>query len=192
MPRLLDELDAGERDALLDELRSEGRRVLQAAGVPDDAIIFRYGVDARYAGQGNEITIWVGEGEAWPASTEDVVAEFEAEYRRIYGMAIPDVAVEGITWRLSAFATTSIVEPDQSIEPATGDPVAKGTRAMVFGRGVEAVEAPVYDRASLGAGASFDGPCVVEERETTSVIRPGWHVEVAPDGSLLATRKDKS
>lgn len=192
MPRLLDEIDVTERDALLDELRSEGRRVLQAAGVPDDAIIFRYGVDARYSGQGNEITIWVGEGDAWPSTTEEVVADFEAEYRRIYGMAIPDVAVEGITWRLSAFATTSIVEPDQSIEESTGDPVPKGHRPMVFGRGVAAVDAPVYDRSSLGAGASFDGPCVVEERETTSVIRPGWTVVVAPDGSLLANRKDRS
>ena len=192
MPRLLDEIDVAERDALLDELRTEGRRVLQAAGVPNDAIIFRYGVDARYAGQGNEITIWVGEGDAWPSTTDEVVAAFEAEYRRIYGMAIPDVAVEGITWRLSAFATSAIVEPDQSIADATGDPVPKGHRPMVFGRGIAAVDAPVYERAALGAGAAFDGPAVVEERETTSVIRPGWHVVVAPDGSLLATRKDRS
>ncbi len=192
MPRLLDDLDAAERDALLDELRGEGRRVLQAAGVPDDAIIFRYGVDARYAGQGNEITIWVGEGDSWPSSIEDVVADFEAEYRRIYGMAIPDVAVEAITWRLSAFATTSIVEPDHSIPAVDGVPVPTGHRAMVFGRGMAPVDAPVYGRATLGAGASFSGPAVVEERETTSVIRPGWDVEVAPDGSLLATRKDRS
>ncbi len=192
MPRLLASIDVGERDALLDELRSEGRRVLQAAGVPDDAIIFRYGVDARYAGQGNEITIWVGEGDAWPATADDVATAFASEYRRIYGMAIPDVAIEGITWRLSAFATTSIVEPDQSIEPASGEPIPKGTRPMVFGRGMVAIEAPVYDRATLGAGAAFDGPAVVEERETTSVIRPGWSVVVAPDGSLLATRKGQS
>ncbi|MFT7475557.1 MAG: N-methylhydantoinase A [Verrucomicrobiales bacterium] len=192
MPRMLANIDVGERDLLLDELRSEGRRVLQAAGVPDDAIIFRYGVDARYSGQGNEITIWVGEGDAWPATANDVATAFESEYRRIYGMAIPDVAIEGITWRLSAFATTSIVEPDQSIEPASGEPTPKSTRPMVFGRGIAAVEAPVYDRASLGAGATFDGPAVVEERETTSVIRPGWSVVVAPDGSLLATRKDRS
>jgi N-methylhydantoinase A len=34
----------------------------------------------------------------------------------------------------------------------------------------------------------FSGPAVVEERGTTSVIRPGWAVEVADDGSLIATR----
>jgi N-methylhydantoinase A len=45
----------------------------------------------------------------------------------------------------------------------------------------------VYKRDQLGAGATFSGPCVVEERETTAVIRPGWNVEVGPDGSLIAT-----
>ena len=189
MPRQIDTVDAAERDALLTDLRDEGRRVLQAAGVPDGDIVFRYGVDARYSGQGNEITIWVGEGAEWPATAENVVAAFESEYRRIYGMTIPDVSVEAITWRLSASATTSVVEPDNSIAPASGDPRPTGTRPMVFGRGVDAIDAPVYDRASLGAGATFAGPAVVEERETTSVIRPGWNVEVATDGSLIATRR---
>ncbi|MDX2379975.1 MAG: hydantoinase/oxoprolinase family protein [Acidimicrobiia bacterium] len=188
MPRLVDKVDPVERDRLLDELRDEGRRVLRAAGVPDDAIVFRYGVDARYAGQGNEITIWVGEGETWPATADDVTTTFETEYRRIYGMAIPDVAVEAITWRLSASATTSLVEPDDSITAHAGEVVPKSTRQMVFARGAAPVDAPVYVRSSLGAGARFTGPAVVEERETTSVIRPGWDVEVATDGSLIATR----
>ncbi len=61
--RRLDGIDESERDAVLDELRTEGRRVLAAAGVPEEAVRFRYGVDARYAGQGNEITVWVGEGD---------------------------------------------------------------------------------------------------------------------------------
>jgi N-methylhydantoinase A len=189
MPRLIDKVTDADRDALLDDLREEGRRVLRAAGVPDDAINFRYGVDARYAGQGNEITIWVGEGDSWPASAAEVTASFELEYRRIYGMTIPDVAVEAITWRLSVSATTSVVEPDDSIANHEGDVTPKSFRPMVFSRGSDAIEAPVYDRASLGAGATFAGPAVVEERETTSVIRPGWNVEVAADGSLIAMKQ---
>ena len=60
-----------ERDAVLDELRAEGRRVLLAAGVPADAVRFRYGADVRYAGQGNEVTVWVGDEaniDVWPAT----------------------------------------------------------------------------------------------------------------------------
>lgn len=188
LPRLIDGIDVAERDALLDELRSEGRRVLSAAGVPDEDVVFRYGVDTRYAGQGNEITIWVGEGDQWPATSEDVHDAFETEYKRIYGMTIPDVAVEAITWRLSATATTAPVEPDYQLSEASGPPSPASHRPMVFGRGQDPIDTPVYSRPDLGAGAKFSGPAVVEERETTSVIRPGWDVEVAPDGSLIATR----
>jgi N-methylhydantoinase A len=188
LPRRLDTVDPAERDAVLDELRAEGRRVLSAAGVPDDAVRFRYGLDARYAGQGNEITIWVGEGDAWPATDEAVRAAFDAEYRRIYGLTIPDVAIEAVTWRLSASATTTIVEPGSSVTAADGPPTPIGHRPMTFNRNTAPVDAPVYRRSDLGAGAHFDGPAVVEERETTSVIRPGWSVEVAADGSLIATR----
>ena len=189
LPRMIDTVDPAERDALLDELRTEGRRVLSAAGVPDTDVRFRYGIDARYAGQGNEITIWVGEGEEWPATPEQVTEAFEAEYRRIYGMTIPDVAVQAVTWRLSASADTNIVEPSNELAAADGTPEPIGHRPMIFNRGVDAVDAPVYRRADLGAGATFEGPAVVEERETTSVIRPGWSVEVAADGSLIATRR---
>jgi N-methylhydantoinase A len=189
LPRLIDSVDPGERDSLLEELRSEGRRVLLAAGVPQDAVVFRYGVDARYAGQGNEITVWVGEGESWPATADDVTAAFVEEYQRIYGMAIPDVLIEVVTWRLAASASTSVVEPDTTLAASTGEPVPLKSRAVVFGRGQDAVDTPVYQRSDLGAGATFPGPAIVEERETTSVIRPGWDVEVASDGSLIATRR---
>jgi N-methylhydantoinase A len=186
--RRLDALDETERDALLDELRDEGRRVLSAAGVPDVDVRFRYGVDARYSGQGNEVTVWVGEGEAWPATASEVRAAFEAEYRRIYGLAIPDVDVEAVTWRLSAFAAKPAVEPAVAAAGSFGVAEPSGTRSVVFGRGQDPVDVTVFARDALGVDATFDGPAVVEERETTTVIRPGWSVEVAADGSLIATR----
>lgn len=188
MPRRLDAVDANERDDLLDSLRSEGRRVLSAAGAAADAVHFRYGVDARYAGQGNELTIWVGEGADWPSTNEEVVAQFETEYRRVYGLAIPDVGVEIVTWRIAATATQTVVDPSP-IALGTGEFAPISTRPVVFGRTSETQETPVYRRADLPAGATFAGPAIVEERETTAVIRPDWDVEVATDGSLVATRR---
>ena len=188
MPRLIDRVDVSARDGLLDELRGEGRRVLSAAGVPGADVRFRYGLDARYSGQGNEITVWVGTGEAWPASDADVRAAFETEYRRIYGMTIPDVAIEAVTWRLSAYAEKVQVRPDTGATGAAGEAEPVSRRPVVFARGADAVDVPVYRRQDLGVGAVFAGPAIVEERETTTVIRPGWRAEVASDGSLVATR----
>ena len=188
MPRLLDSVDATERDGLLDELRGEGRRVLSAAGVPAGDVHFRYGLDARYSGQGNEITVWLGSGESWPATGTEVRSAFELEYRRIYGMTIPDVAIEAVTWRLSAYAEKAQVRPDTGATGAAGAAQPVSRRPVVFERGSAAVDVPVYRRQDLGVGAAFAGPAIVEERETTTVIRPGWRAEVATDGSLVATR----
>ena len=188
MPRLLGSVDGAERDRLLDELRGEGRRVLLAAGVPEAEVRFRYGLDARYSGQGNEITVWLGSGESWPASDSVVVEAFEAEYRRIYGMTIPDVEIEAVTWRLSAYAAEAAVAPEvvAGAPGGTAEPVSH--RPAVLQRGSDPLVVPVYRRQDLGVGAAFEGPAIVEERETTTVIRSGWRTEVAPDGSLVATR----
>jgi N-methylhydantoinase A len=186
MVRPLATIAPADRDALLDELRTEGRRVLSAAGVSATDIRFRYGVDARYVGQGNEITIWVGEGDAWPASPDEVVAAFERDYRRIYGLTIPDVGVEVVTWRLSAYAPAAPVEPHAIVGTTIAEPHT--TRPVRFSRGADAVATPVYRRPELGVGQRLDGPAIVEERETTAVIRPGWQAHVAADGSLIAER----
>ena len=188
MVRSLAGIDPAERDALLDELRDEGRRVLAAAGVAADAIRFRYGLDARYQGQGNEITIWVGEGndDRWPTTDDAVTEAFETDYRRIYGLTIPDVGVEAVTWRLSAYAPAADVEPTTVVNTSVGAPIR--TRPVRFSRGADAVDTPVFRRGDLGLGQRIEGPAIVEERETTAVIRPGWTASVLADGSLLAER----
>ena len=176
--------DLDERNQLLTELRDEGTRVLSAAGVASKNIRFRYGVDARYLGQGNEITIWVGEGNDWTATIREVVELFETDYRRIYGLTIPDVGVEAVTWRLSAFAAASPVEPRTVV--SSTDAAPHHTRPVRYSRGTDPIDTPVYRRTELGLGQRIVGPAIVEERETTAVIRPQWVAHVTADGSLVA------
>lgn len=185
MQRRLDAIDPAERNALLDDLREEGRRVLAAAGSSPDAVRFRYGLDARYTGQGNEVTVWVGDGDRWPVDDAAVLDAFESEYRRIFGLTIPDVPIEIVTWRLAVSADADDIVPEPVASGSGAEPFAH--RPVVFGRDLDPIDTPVYRRHDLGGGDSFSGPAIVEERETTAVIRPGWHVEVAPDGSLIAT-----
>jgi N-methylhydantoinase A len=130
--------------------------------------------------------VWVGEGDHWPVDDDAVLAAFEAEYRRIYGLTIPDVSIEVVTWRLSVSAAVEGVTPESLATGVGATPT--GSRPVVFGRGRESLDTPVYRRADLGAGARFEGPAIVEERETTAVIRPVWRVEVGADGRLVATR----
>ena len=189
MVRPIKGIDEAERDALLNELRDEGRRVLIAAGADPSSVTFRYGIDARYIGQGNEITIWMGEGNQWPGNTVDVVAAFEADYRRIYGLTIPDVGVEAVTWRLSAYAKADEFEPLVELSDKPGAP--HGSRAVRFTRQGQPIMTPVYRRSDIGRGQVIEGPVIIEERETTAVIRPNWTVTLGNDGSVIADRKVK-
>src|SRR3954451_13256714 len=82
MVRSFDAIDETERDSVLSELRAEGRRVLLAAGVRADGVRFRYGADVRYAGQGNEVTVWLQTDDtdidAWPATAAQLREAFES------------------------------------------------------------------------------------------------------------------
>ena len=73
---------------------------------------------------------------------------------------------------------------------AAGHGDVLSTRPVRFARGAEPVDTPVYRRSDLGLGQQIVGPAIVEERETTAVIRAGWVATVAADGSLVAERGD--
>jgi N-methylhydantoinase A len=97
------------------------------------------------------------------------------------------VRFEVVSWRVAGWAPPPADEV-AALPAATGTPTRHATRRARFDRGSDAVDVPVFRRDDLGVGATVSGPAIVEERETTSVIRPGWTMQVAADGSLIATR----
>ena len=183
--RRLDAITPDERGQLLDQMTAEAREVLSSAGVSEASIVFRYGIDARYHGQGNEITVWLDPGAQWPETLDDIEKRFGELYATVYGMTIPDVPVEVVTWRVSAFAPEPAVALAVTGELTT-EPVPKARRPVRFQRGEPAVDTPVYDRHKLGPGTRMIGPALIEERETTAVLRAGWVATVAGDGSIIA------
>jgi N-methylhydantoinase A len=185
--RELETVDPAERDALLREMCDEGRRVLADAGVPAGEVRFRFGIDARYRGQAHELTIWVGEADAWPVTLEETMRQYSEEYARVYGLSIPDVPVEVVTWRVAAWAPAPVIDLPALSSGKVG--VAQSQRPVRFEREREPVDTPIYERSTLGAGARIAGPALIQERETTVVLRPGWNAEVTDDGSVVALRE---
>jgi N-methylhydantoinase A len=114
------------------------------------------------------------------------LARYDTEYKKVYGLAIPDVAVEVVTWRISASAPAPVVTTTVSSSSSTLRP--KRERAVIFDRHQEAHMVAVYERRDLPVGAVLEGGCIVEQRDTTTVLRPGWRAEMSADGSLIATR----
>ena len=167
MPRRLDAIDPAERDAMLEDLRAEGRRVLAAAG-SSRAVRYRYGLDARYAGQGNEVTVWVAEGSAWTLDDAAVLAAFETEYRRIFGLTIPDVPVEIVTWRLAISADADPVEPNP-VSAGTARSRSAPGRSCSAGRWTPSTPRCTAAANSAPATASADPPSSKNAR------RPPWY-----------------
>jgi N-methylhydantoinase A len=152
-----------------------------------DPVPLRHGRSLSGAGQRDHHLGRRGQRRPLAGTTDAEVTEaFESDYRRIYGLTIPDVGVEAVTWRLSAYAPAASVEPTAVVGTEAGAPIR--TRPVRFSRGADPIDTPVYRRVDLGLGQHVDGPAIVEERETTAVIRPGWTASVLADGSLLAER----
>ena len=170
-----------ERDALLDELRAEGRRVLAAAGVADDrSVPLRARRPLPRPGQrGHDLG---RRGRRVAGRRRRGRRALRARYRRIYGLTIPDVRVEVVTWRLVRLRRRPTVEPQPSSGRAPGEP--HGTRAGALRpRRRRGRHAGVPAAATSASGSASTGPAIVEERETTAVIRPGWSSRSPSDGS---------
>ena len=94
-----------------------------------------------------------------------------------------------VNFRLAAVG--SIAKPRlREIDPASGpaSEARKGTRPVWFGRAGGFVATPVYDRSRLGADHRFEGPAIVEEMDSTTLVLPGYAVTVDRFANLLVTR----
>ncbi|WP_435347406.1 hydantoinase/oxoprolinase family protein [Haloarchaeobius sp. HRN-SO-5] len=163
--------------------RGRGQDRLAAESRTGGDVQFERSVDLRYAGQSFELTVPVPSGELDEATLGTVVERFHDRHRQRYGHAYEDEPVELVTVRLRA---RGIVEtPDLHPDPVDGTvaDAVRETRAVVYDGRTH--ETSVYDRRLLPTGAAFDGPAIVEGRESTVVVHPGQSASVDEYGSLL-------
>ena len=101
---------------------------------------------------------------------------FEERYRALFGRIGPEVPLEGVSWRLLASGPQPSVNLRADAD-AIGNAL-KGERLVYFPEWSEHRPTKVYDRYGLGPGSSLEGPAIIEERESTTVIGPGARIEV--------------
>jgi N-methylhydantoinase A len=170
-------LDAADWDALnrlFAAMEAEGRELLARAGVAPEAASVSRLAEMRYAGQGHEVEAHVPNGRLSASSLPTITAAFEDAYRALYHRLPQGVPIEALNWRV----TVSGPPPSLAFGGAAGRarPTAdavKIRRRAWFAEAAGWVDTPVYDRYALGPGATFEGPAIVEERESTAVIGPG-------------------
>jgi N-methylhydantoinase A len=123
-----------------------------------------------------------------PREKQDVAwlrSLFEDEYDKLYHLRLPEVDVEVVSWRLIASGPSVARDAASTLSATVANP--KSTRKAHFG-GAD-VDTPVYQRRELARDQAIKGPAIIEERETTIIILPGWTAKVHATGSIMASRE---
>jgi N-methylhydantoinase A len=115
-----------------------------------------------------------------------MLREFEKVYRAHYSVTLAGSPVEIVSWRVTAEGPLHSVVSVPDL-PAKSAAMPRGKRSVYLWGEPQGV--PVWDRARLGLDATLVGPALIEERETTIVLAPGWRASVDRTGSLIATRE---
>jgi N-methylhydantoinase A len=169
--------DEAAANALLDELRLEADAWLAAEQVPVADRLLDAVALMRYEGQGGELAV------PWTGTASAVLAEFRDAHQALYRFTM-EAPVELVTLRVEATGRVRTATiPHLEALPA---PEPRETRIVHFATG--SVTAPVLAREALGAGTCFDGPAIVSQLDATTLVPPGWRVEVHATGSMLLRR----
>ena len=180
-----DRLDVALVNRRYREMEEQGEKALLAEGTGPASIAFERQIDMRYVGQSYELSIPFGDGKG-EDGLDAMLEDFHAEHERAYGFTAPGEPVEFVTLRLTAVGR--IAKPKLPALPAgSGDVEAarRTVRQVYFAEASGFVDCPSYDRYRLAAGDVVEGPAIVEEMDSTTVIHPGFRGEVDRYGNLL-------
>ena len=172
-------------------------------------------LDLRYRGQEYTVAVPLAGTSFTVADREPVAARFHELHRLLYGHAAPEEALELVGLRVTVHrdiekARSFAADPSTRAPALAGgsgsgfrptdlpvglhanlgfdvQPTAatQAQRKVYMGERHGILNTPVYRRADLPPGAKFDGPAIIEEPASTTVVLPNDHVEVARTSELV-------
>lgn len=146
-------------------------------------------LDIRYRGQSYELTVSLAQP-ATSAAVQQAVEEFHAAHAVRYGYAMHDEIVEIVTLRLRGTGPgVELHLPHEPLGLPEPDVAQMGTKPVWF-RPDSPHPSTCYDRARLRPGHRFDGPAIVFQFDTTTVVAPGWTAFVDSLHNLWLARDD--
>jgi len=177
---------AAEWDGVVESfggLRVQADAWLDAENVAEDHKTMRLSVDARYEGQNFEIQVPFRPGRA-PAH-EDFVADFQAIHRREYGYNLIGRKIQIINLRLQAVGKVMKVSLARRETPGRLDEACLGSRQVYIDKARGWVPTRVYDRSLIPSRAMVDGPAIIEEMSSTTLVGMGHKAQADDYGNLI-------
>ena len=192
---VLQTLDDADDDAIkrintiVDELTAEANAQLEADGIEPAARRFKKIMECRYLGQGFELRADMPGGTLTQKNKQDIVESFFDVHKEAYGHAFRDQVTEGVTVRVVASA-----EVDQLTLPE----LAQGGRAnpsealmysldTIFDDG-KPTPTPRYDRSKMLKDDTVEGPAIVTQHNSTTIVPPGYTATVLAFGDMRIAR----
>jgi N-methylhydantoinase A len=177
----LDAADVRELEKIFAEMEESAVAELMIERFAREQVTTLRSAGMRYRGQSYEVSVPVGA----LRGVDDIAAlakRFHEAHRRRYGHMAESEAVEIVNFQVTAIG--KIPKPQFHEAAIAGLPLlpAPSARRAVYFGPRDAVEVPVFRRATLPAGATLEGPAIIEEKTSTIVVYPGQRARV--DGYL--------
>lgn len=172
---------------LLDEMAAQTRGELIAAGVAEGEITTLFEIDVRYAGQAFEVPLTITREALEADGIEGLLARFDAEHLRLFTFNM-DTPHEIVNLRAVALGAAPDL-PAATLPKGDGDPSAAKIRDHVLWMDGAERAAVIYDRARLRQGDVIEGPAIVTEMDSTTLIEHDCRAVVDAVGNILITPK---
>jgi N-methylhydantoinase A len=184
-PTRLEEAPFDKIEALYTALEDEGRAAIAGASVKPQKVTIRRAADMRYVGQEHAVTVEVPLAVFKKRNGDEIKRLFDAMHELRYGTSAPQERAEIVSLR-STVTGVMRKPPQGTIREGQRKPPAAaftGKRPVFFGTGFEPT--PTLRRAALLAGNRINGPALIEEHASTTVLMPGDACEVDAYGNLV-------
>lgn len=177
---LASETDPAVIEAKYATLEKEASARLRHEGVSDENAVLQREISMRYAGQWRSLTVQIGSGRG---ALDAAIETFHQQHEREFAFRQDNQPVEIYQLLLSAIGKT----PKPAFIPATvmnPDPGTPASMREVYFGETGWITTPVYDRDLLPAGATFDGPAIVDQLDSTTVVPPRTTAEIDGWGNI--------
>jgi N-methylhydantoinase A len=188
--RLVDlrDFDPEYINGIFADMRKEAEDVVRL-GAPDAELVETRTAYMRYRGQGHEIGVQLP---SRPFTVDDVTMLqelFDTSYMAHFTRIIPNLNVEILTWTLTLATERSLPQSGATVSESAA-PIGDETRAMFDPASGTTVEAKLLRRDTLVPGHCLDGPAILTEDETSTVVPPNYRVMINALGEIELLRKE--
>jgi N-methylhydantoinase A len=184
-PTRLEEAPFDKIEALYTALEDEGRAAIANASVKPQKVTIKRAADMRYVGQEHAVTVDLPLSVFKKRDRDEIKRLFDAMHELRYGTSAPQERAEIVSLRSTVSGvmrkpTQATIDAGQRKPPVAA---FAGKRQVFFATGFEPT--PTYRRAALLAGNRINGPALIEEHASTTVLMPGDACEVDGYGNLV-------